>query len=380
MKEEQSSVFPVGYHNFHRNKTYNYQLNRWHSLGVIRFKDIHDVGGKIHSFEEWKTEMLRLAQTAESENRYLNAAFYYRAAEFYTMPGDEPGKEFFYNRFTEHFYEAVKDEELERISVPYETGYLPAIRIKPNGEKNGTLLLHGGFDSFLEEWFHMIKYFAQNGLDVICFEGPGQGSVLLKQGVHLDYRWEKPVKAVLDYFQIQEASLFGLSMGGWFCLRAAAFEPRIRKVIASGHAVDYSRIPPAFARAMMLFFIKNLRSYTANSFEKVAEKNNVQGWQTRNLAHITGLSPLQAFEYSLNLNAENLHCEKITQDVLYLTGRNDHFISYKMHNIQLKLLTNAASVTDRVFTKEEHAQNHCQIGNIGLMLDECIRWMKSHPR
>lgn len=373
-----TAIFPVGYHHFHHNKTYNYQLNRWHSLGLMRFEDIHDVGKKIHSFDEWKTEMLRLAQKAESENRFLNAAFYYRAVEFYTMPGDEPGKEFFYDRFTDCFYKAVKDDGFEKIAVPYEKTSLTAIRMKPETEKNGMLLLHGGFDSFLEEWYYIMKFFAQNGFEVICFEGPGQGSVLLKQGVHLDYRWEKPVKSVLDHFKIQEATLFGLSMGGWFCLRAAAFEPRIKNVIASGHAVDYSRIPPSFARSMMLFFIKHLRSYTEKSFEKVAEKNNIQGWQTRNLAHITGLSPLEAFEYSLNFNAENLHCEKITQNVLYLTGRNDHFIPYKMHDIQLKLLTNATSVTDRVFTKEEHAQNHCQIGNIGLMLDECIRWIKGH--
>ena len=376
--KEAVAAFPVGYHDFHPDKTYNYQLNRWHSLGLMRFEDINDVAKSIRSFSEWKRKMLGLAQKAESESRLLNAAFYYRAAEFYTMPGDQPGKEYFYDRFADLFYRAIQDDEFERIAIPYETTSLKAIRIDSRIEKAGTLLVHGGFDSFLEEWYYIMKYFARGGFDVIGFEGPGQGSVLLKQGVHLDYRWEKPVKSVLDHFQLQEATLFGLSMGGWFCLRAAAFEPRIKNVIASGHAVDYSRIPPAFARWLMLFFIKNFRSYTEKSFEKVAAKNNIQGWQTSNLAHITGLPPLEAFEYSLNLNANNLHCDKIRQNVLYLTGRNDHFIPYKMHDLQLKLLTNAASVTDRVFTKKEHAQNHCQIGNIGLMLDECIRWMKKH--
>jgi len=28
-----------------------------------------------------------------------------------------------------------------------------------------------------------------------------------------------------------------------------------------------------------------------------------------------------------------------------------------------------------VFTKEEHAQNHCQIGNIGLALEVMARWI-----
>jgi hypothetical protein len=47
-----------------------------------------------------------------------------------------------------------------------------------------------------------------------------------------------------------------------------------------------------------------------------------------------------------------------------------------MHNLQLTALTNAKSVTDIVFTKESHAQNHCQIGNIGLALDTMIKWIE----
>jgi len=59
----------------------------------------------------------------------------------------------------------------------------------------------------------------------------------------------------------------------------------------------------------------------------------------------------------------------------YLTGRNDHFVPFKMHDLQLKALINARSVTDIVFTKESHAQNHCQIGNIGLALDAMVEWI-----
>ncbi len=48
-------------------------------------------------------------------------------------------------------------------------------------------------------------------------------------------------------------------------------------------------------------------------------------------------------------------------------------IPFKMHDMQVKALTDAKSVTDKVFTKEEHAQNHCQIGNIGLALDVMVK-------
>jgi hypothetical protein len=48
-----------------------------------------------------------------------------------------------------------------------------------------------------------------------------------------------------------------------------------------------------------------------------------------------------------------------------------------MHAKQVKALTNAKSVTARIFSKEEQAQNHCQIGNIGLALDVMVNWTKS---
>jgi len=51
------------------------------------------------------------------------------------------------------------------------------------------------------------------------------------------------------------------------------------------------------------------------------------------------------------------------------------FIPIKMHNMQLKALTNARSVEDRVFTKEDQAQNHCQVGNIRLSLDHILDWI-----
>jgi pimeloyl-ACP methyl ester carboxylesterase len=48
---------------------------------------------------------------------------------------------------------------------------------------------------------------------------------------------------VLDYFHLDDVTLLGISMGGWLCFRAAAYEPRIRRVIALSIAFDYMQIP-----------------------------------------------------------------------------------------------------------------------------------------
>jgi len=77
------------------------------------------------------------------------------------------------------------------------------------------------------------------------------------------------------------------------------------------------------------------------------------------------------------MNEENLHSELVDQDTLILTGRGDHFIPYKLHDRQIALLSNTRSLTDRVFTEAESAQNHCQIGNVGLALDTMTAWIQS---
>src|SRR5690606_11734800 len=99
-------------------------------------------------------------------------------------------------------------------------------------------------------------------------------------------------------------------------------------------------------------------------------------WGIENLMTITQTStPLDGSLRMLEFNAENQHPERVTQDVLILTGAEDHFIPLKMHHLQVAALTNARSVTGRIFTRAEQAQNHCQVGNFGLALDVMAGWM-----
>jgi len=105
--------------------------------------------------------------------------------------------------------------------------------------------------------------------------------------------------------------------------------------------------------------------------------NYQERWGINNLIYITKTqTPMDATDVLLQFNEHNLHSELVKQDVLILTGAEDHFIPLKMHYKQVNALGNAKSVTARIFTKEDLAQNHCQIGNIGLALDVMEKWIK----
>ena len=75
-------------------------------------------------------------------------------------------------------------------------------------------------------------------------------------------------------------------------------------------------------------------------------------------------------------NARNLEPVKITQDVLLLAGEEDHFVPPHLLERQQKDLINARSVESRLFTKEEFAELHCQVGNLKLTLNTMLDWIK----
>ena len=372
--------FPVGYHTFNPVKIINFQLNRWYSLGYARLEDMRSAGEQIRTFGDWKRVMTDLAEKAVAEERWINAAFYYRAAEFFVLP-DDPDKEVLYDRFIDLFYNrAFTGEPIGRHAVPYEGKHIPALHIPPaRTPEKGTIVIHGGFDSFIEEWYSCATFFAAQGYNIIMFEGPGQGAALKKEGLPLTHEWEKPVKAVLDCFHRDNVTLLGISMGGWMCFRAAAFEPRIKRVIASSIAFDYLQIPPLPIRWLAKFLLRfpGLMDYLAGLKMKASYQER---WGINNLMYITKIrSPAAASGVLLRFNEQNQHPELVKQDVLILTGAEDHFIPLKMHYRQVNALKNARSVTARIFTREEQGQNHCHAGNTGHAIKVMRKGIEEKP-
>lgn len=368
--------FPAQYHKFHKDQVFNFQLNRWYSLGYARLEDMQEAGHNVTSFDNWKTEMIRLAEKAVSEERFMNAAFYFRAAEFYVLKNNAE-KDELYGKFRDCFEKAFGKDRIERSEVPYGNKFLPAMRVSAKIQpKKGTIVIHGGFDSFIEEFYTMMVVFSEHGYDVVGFEGPGQGAARRRYGIAFDYEWERPAKAILDYFDISAVTWLGISMGGYLCFRAAAFEPRIARVIALSVAFDYAKFHNVVAEMVGKFFFTRLRKISNYKMKKMIERGGMPAWMIGNLMYIANAKePIEATDLMLNLNSSNLHSDLVKQNVLILTGKNDHFVPFKIHNMQVRALTNARSVTARVFTEEDQAHNHCQIGNIGLALDVMLNWI-----
>ena len=164
-------------------------------------------------------------------------------------------------------------------------------------------------------------------------------------------------------------------MGGWLCFRAAAYEPRIQRVIASSIAYDYMKIPPESVEKFARWTLEHRRFFDSMTALKMKTMPQ-EKWGIDNLVYITKQDNVyDATQMLLQFNENNLKSELVKQDVLILTGEEDHFIPVKMHHIQVAALKNARSLTDTIFTKADEAQNHCQVGNIGLALRTMSKWL-----
>jgi pimeloyl-ACP methyl ester carboxylesterase len=307
----------------------------------------------------------------DTEGRKLAAAFVYRSAELFTHPND-PDKIPLYDQFYDHFYIAVRDEQMERISIPFQNGSLPALRFSPENGK-GTIIIHGGLDSFMEEFFSVACYIVNAGYEVILFEGPGQGAALRKSNLHMTHEWEKPTSTVLDYFEISDVTLVGISMGGYLAPRAAAFDKRIARVVAFD-VCPYDLHGSGLQGALYQFFLRHpsLYNWVANTAMRLSAQADqlINQWM-----YITGAgTPAEWNELLQHYSVSDVALQ-IRQDVLLLAGAEDHMIPLKEYHKNMNGLMNARSLTGRIFSAEEHAQNHCQVGNIKLALDVILPWV-----
>jgi hypothetical protein len=108
---------------------------------------------------------------------------------------------------------------------------------------------------------------------------------------------------------------------------------------------------------------------------RVEKKSPVIEWGVHQGMHVTGTSSPYEFLTMMRRFQTMDVSAQVKQDVLLLGGSQDHYVPVEQFHQQIKLLTNARSVTARLFTASESAQNHCQVGNYGLALRTIVNWL-----
>src|SRR3984957_14629594 len=233
--ENFAASFPIGYNELHPDVSINFQLNRFYGwVGddtmLTEMRDATAGVTGVQDYPAFTKAFLDLGDRALARHETLKGAYYLRLAEFFLFTKDPrklPTRQRFVDLILDHFQ--ITTSAYSRIT--FETGWLPVYRLT-SARPKGTLLVFGGFDSYIEEWLPAALVFRDAGYDTILFEGPGQGAALELAHLTMSPEWQKPAKAVLDFFRLDAVTLMGFSLGGGLAICAAAFDPRVRRVIA----------------------------------------------------------------------------------------------------------------------------------------------------
>ena len=132
----------------------------------------------------------------------------------------------------------------ERVEMPYEGASLAGIFRKPAGAARPPVaVMCMGLDSAKEEMGAYEQLFLDRGLATLSFDGPGQGGAEYDLSIRPDCE-----AAVFDYLESRDdidaarMGLWGVSLGGYFAPRAAAYEKRARACIALSGPYDWGAI------------------------------------------------------------------------------------------------------------------------------------------
>jgi fermentation-respiration switch protein FrsA (DUF1100 family) len=225
----------------------------------VTLTDFEEVTGSLTSYDDWcrawsaraahheqlGREALKRGKNLTAGECLQRAGVYYHFASFLFVQ-DVPQMKVAHMKAVECRQAALPHLRPpgERVEIPYEGKTLAGILRKPMGvERPPVLVMAVGLDSAKEESDAFEAPFLAREVATLIFEGPGQGEAQYDFAIRGDY--EVPVRAVLDYVATRRdldaarIGMWGVSLGGYYAPRAAAFDKRIKACIALGGPFDW---------------------------------------------------------------------------------------------------------------------------------------------
>lgn len=351
-------------------------------------------------FYSWYSEWMKLAdRTYQSamksrtnnapltaRNAFLRASNYYRTAGFfyYKLPTETKLMQS-YDLHRDSFAKAVElfPTTPEPLNIPYEKTSLPGYFYRPNNEEiaRPTIIANSGYDGTHQElYFSIVKPALERGYNVLAFDGPGQGELLIKKQIPMRHDWEAVISPIMDHLLTRndvipnQVALIGLSWGGNLAPRAAAYEHRLAALIANpGQFEPLQRIKTAVPQ-MKHYIDQNNTAAIEKIFGQIAQDKNLAfTFEAKQFVHqLSSLSDLvkEWTKYNLAEHARLIRCP-----TLIIDGENETYSKG-----QAKQLYDALRCPKdyHFFPASEGAGEHCQAGALTAFIAVAFDWLKNH--
>jgi 2,6-dihydroxypseudooxynicotine hydrolase len=229
---------------------------RFVSNGVL-LADFEEVTASVERWEDWCAAWSARAKVHEDLGRqaleshfsltagehFVRAAIYYHFAKFVFV--QDPAQMRAAHVKAVACYTAalpLMRPPGERVAI----GSYKAVLRKPGPGRSPVLVMAPGLDSTKEELHAYEEPFLARGIAVVAFDGPGQGEAEYEVPICGDY--ERAASEVVDWIARRDdldggrIGIWGVSLGGYYAPRAAAFEKRFKACIALSGPFDWAEI------------------------------------------------------------------------------------------------------------------------------------------
>lgn len=322
--------------------------------------------------------------TVSARDHYFRAATYYRAAEYYADPVAQSRGIGLRSR--EAFTKGAAHASwcvIEPVRIACEGGSMPGYFIKPDGgsTKRKTVILISGSDGTSEEVFFSSGAGAvQRGYNALIIDGPGQmGMYRDHPEVHFRPDYEVPLGLALDYavgrpeVDSSRLALFGLSMGGYFVSRAAAFDNRVKALIPDSPLTDVSPLLAALlgdvaakvGHDVRVEDIDRLPDDVVPAFSKPPLKSHALRFGARSASSFIETAGKYVLDEAI---LKRIACPCL---VLGSAGEGALFAE----QADRFAATVSGAVTRHEFSAREGADAHCQLGNPAASCAVAYDWL-----
>ena len=230
---------------------------RFVSNGVL-LADFEDVTGTIERWEDWCAAWSDRAAVHEMLGRdslkegfrltagehLVRAGIYYHFAKFvFVQDVDEMRAA--HMKAVECYRDGVallRPHPGKRVAIPFEGKTIFGV-LRGSGP---VVIMAPGLDSTKEELHAYEEPFLARGMATLAIDGPGQGEAEYEIPICGDY--ERAAKAVCDWIEersdldAKRIAIWGVSLGGYYAPRAAAYEKRIKACVALSGPFDWQTI------------------------------------------------------------------------------------------------------------------------------------------